>query len=50
MGATKRTEYLTKMAKPSAEIPSSAKNKRMVEVVVWNFKGEEGNRDGKANV
>ena len=39
-----------KWPKPSAEIPSSAKNKMMVEVAVWDFKGEEGNRDGKANV
>ena len=49
MGATRRTSISPKWPKPSAEIPSSAKNKRMVEVAVWDFKGEEGKSLGDGN-
>ena len=47
----RRTEHLTKMAKILKIHLSSAKSKnKMLRVVVWDFRGEEGNSNKNRKV
>ena len=48
----RKTEELSKMTETLTEMPSSAKYKCILGVVIWDLKAEEGNSHevGRANV